>query len=279
MRRARFVYTAAALTAAIGLEQQTFGETVDATFGNLTVAATWRAQPSMIAQGGTTTFKLSLNATGDEGTTGISFGQSTFTFASGSASSEPTAAEVVLGATAASYGSTTTALLAPLRVTYFEEGIHTATIAATDAPVSWMQDDKARSAAYSLHLGTTVTVGSAVPTLQSAMVPVLIEAGESFAFSALADAGSAGSISYLWDFDSDGTFDSTSQNPDYAYTTAGLHTGLLRIEGGGGSSDFQYAVDVMGAAVVPVPLPAAVWGGLGLVSALGAIRARIGSTD
>ena len=29
-------------------------------------------------------------------------------------------------------------------------------------------------------------------------------------FSALADTGSTGSVSYLWDFDSDGTFDSTS---------------------------------------------------------------------
>jgi hypothetical protein len=276
MRRATFVYTAAALTAAIGLEQHALGETADASFGNLTVAATWRAQPSTIALGETTTFKLSLNATGDDGTSGISFGQSTFTFASGSASSAPTSASIVLGATAPSYGNTMTASLAPLKVTYFEEGVHTATISASNAPVTWLQDGAARTAAYSLHMGTTVTVGSAVPTLQSAMVPVLIEVGESFGFSALADAGAtAGSVNYLWDFDSDGTFDSTSQNPEFAYTTAGVHTGLLRIEGDGGSSDFQYAVDVMSAAaIVPVPLPAAVWGGLGLVSALGAIRAR-----
>ena len=274
MRRAHFVYTAAALTAVIGLEQQTFGETADTTLGNLTVAATWRAQPSIIAQGETTTFKLSLNATGDAGTSGISFGQSMFSFASGSGTSVPTSTNVVLAATAQSAGNTMTASLAPLQVTYFDEGIHTATISATNAPVLWSQNGTAHSAVYSLNLGTTVTVGSAVPTLETAMVPVLIEAGDSFAFSALADPGSAGSISYLWDFDNDGTFDSTIQNPDYAYTTAGVHTGLLRIASDSGSSDFQYAVDVLGAAVVPVPFPAAVWGGLGLVSALGTIRAR-----
>jgi hypothetical protein len=275
MRRARLVYTAAALTAALGLKQQAFGETLDTNADNLTVAATWRAQPSTIAQGDTTTFKLSLNAMGNDAASGISFGQATFAFSSGSGTSVPTSADVVLGATVPSFGNTTTAALTPLQVTYFEEGIHTATIAATNAPISWLQNGVARSAGYSLHLGTTVQVGSVVPTLQSAMVPILIEAGESFAFSARADVGAAGQVNYLWDFDSDGTFDSTSQNPAYAYATTGVHTGLLRIQGGGGATDFQYAVDVLDASVVAVPLPMAVWGGLGLVSALGAIRARV----
>jgi len=274
MRHARLVYTAAALTAALGLEQQTFGETVDASSGNLTVAATWRAQPSSIAQGETTTLKLSLSATGDDATSGISFGQSTFTFASGSGTSVPTSADVVLGATVPSSGKSITAVLAPLQVTYFDEGIHTATISASDAPISWLQNGAAQSATYSLNLGTTVQVGSAVPTLQSAMVPVLIDAGESFAFSALANAGSAGAVSYLWDFNSDGTFDSTSQNPLYAYTTGGVHTGLLRIQSDGGATDFQYAVDVLDASVAAVPMPPAVWGGLGLVCALVAMQLR-----
>lgn len=274
MRHARYVYTAAALTAVAGLDQQAVGETVDIGVGSLTVAATWRAQPSTIAQGGATTFKLSLKASGSDDTSGISFGQSLFTFSSGSGTSAPTSAELLLNPTAASAGSTMTAMVQPIEVTYFEEGLHTATIAGSNAPISWSELGVSKNGTYSLNMGTTVTVGGARPTLQSASVPVLIQAGQSFAFSALADAGATGGLSYFWDFDNDGTFDSTVQNPNFAYATTGVHTGLLRIMGGDGSTDFQYAVDVMDATITAVPLPAAVWGGLGLITAVGAIRSR-----
>ena len=130
------------------------------------------------------------------------------------------------------------------------------------------------SGTYSLNMGTTVTVDGTTPTLQSASVPVLIGAGESFAFSALADAGMGSGLSYLWDFNGDGTFDSTTQNPNFTYASAGVYTGLLRLSTSEGATDFQYAVDVLDQSVVAVPLPAAVWGGLGLVSAVGVVRAR-----
>jgi len=275
MRHTRYVCAAATLTAAVALNGQAKAESIDVNDGGLTVAATWRAQPSAIATGETTTFKLSLKATGGDGTSGISFGQSTFAFASGSGASAPTTTELVLGATASSAGDTLTALLAPLQVTYYEAGLHTATIATNDAAISWSQDGAVRSGTYSLNLGTTVAVGGGEPTFQSAKVPVLIDAGESFSFAALADAGvSGGALSYLWDFDSDGTFDSSNQNPDYAYASAGAYTGTLRILSDAGSTDFKYAVDVMSSPVAPVPLPAAVWGGIGLLSAFGFTRAR-----
>lgn len=49
---------------------------------------------------------------------------------------------------------------------------------------------------------------------------------------------STGEISlYAWDFDNDGTTDSTDQNPDHTYASAGTYTVKLTITGPGGSDD------------------------------------------
>src|SRR5688572_9970727 len=114
MRHRHYVYTAAALTAAFAFDSGALADTVTDGFAGLTVAATWRAQPAAIEQGGATTFKLSLQATGAEGVTGISFADSVFNFSSGTMGSIPTSADLILNETARSAGSTANAMLAPL---------------------------------------------------------------------------------------------------------------------------------------------------------------------
>ncbi|MFC1978439.1 PKD domain-containing protein [Chloroflexota bacterium] len=48
---------------------------------------------------------------------------------------------------------------------------------------------------------------------------------------------SSGATGWSWDFDNDGTADSTSQNPQHIYDTAGTHTVKLAVTGDGGSDD------------------------------------------
>ena len=42
-------------------------------------------------------------------------------------------------------------------------------------------------------------------------------------------------ISWEWDFDNDGTVDSTEQNPSYTYSNAGTYTVSLSVPGEGGA--------------------------------------------
>jgi hypothetical protein len=276
MRQSHYVYTAAALTAALAFDSSVLADTISDGVGGLTVAATWRAQPAVIAQGGATTFKLSLNATGGGGVSGISFADSVFKFSSGSLGSIPTSADLILNATVRSAGSTANAMVAPLQVTYLDAGVHTATVQTSDAAISWSDNGVEKTGAYSLDLGTTVAVGGETPNIRSASVPLLISVGESFGFSALADAGLTGNLTYLWDFDFNGTFaaDSAQQAPSYAYDTAGVHTGVLRVLSDSGYTPFEFKVYAMNdAADAVTPLPTAVWGGLGLMMGFGVLRA------
>ncbi len=283
MRRTRSLYAAAALTtaaAAAVIPANTAGaETVNVQVGNVTVAATWRAQPAAINEGDSTTFKLALTASGNAATTNIKFGQSTFHFSSGSATSDPLTKDVVLNATSPSSGNTLSTALPSFAVTYFQDGAYSATMSTSAAPVSWKQGAASRSGTYSLNIATTVSVGDVLPSIQSANVPVMITKGEGFNFSALAtDPGLYDSLSYRWDFDYDGTFaaDATQQNPNFAYGKTGLHQGMLRVYDDHGYTPFEFAVNVLEPPrPQAVPLPAAVWGGLGLMAAVGMIRGRM----
>ncbi len=52
---------------------------------------------------------------------------------------------------------------------------------------------------------------------------------------AFTDASTGSIASYEWDFNNDGTTDSTAQNPSYTYTTPGIYTVKLTVTGPGGS--------------------------------------------
>ena len=160
---------------------------------------------------------------------------------------------------------------------------YSATMSTSAAPISWKQGAANRSGSYSLNIATTVSVGNVLPSIQSASVPVMITKDQSFNFSALAtDPGIYDSLNYQWDFDYNGSFsaDATAQNPNFAYGTTGLHQGMLRVYDDHGFTPFAFEVNVLAPPQVQaVPLPAAVWGGLGLVGAVGMLRARIGRRD
>ncbi|MDI9395110.1 MAG: DUF3344 domain-containing protein, partial [Euryarchaeota archaeon] len=68
------------------------------------------------------------------------------------------------------------------------------------------------------------------------------------------DASTGIVSSYEWDFDNDGTVDSTEQNPSYTYTTAGLYTVSLTVANAGGS-DSKVKTDYIYVSEVPVPYP------------------------
>ncbi|AKB43006.1 PKD domain-containing protein [Methanosarcina vacuolata] len=67
------------------------------------------------------------------------------------------------------------------------------------------------------------------------------------------DASTGTVSSYAWDFDNDGTVDSTKQNPVYTYATAGNYTVNLTVSNAGGS-DSEVKTDYI---VVSEPLPGA----------------------
>ncbi|OPY29367.1 MAG: PKD domain protein [Methanocella sp. PtaU1.Bin125] len=54
---------------------------------------------------------------------------------------------------------------------------------------------------------------------------------------AFTDASTGIIASYAWDFNNDGTTDSTLQNPGYSYDTPGIYTVKLAVTGPGGSDD------------------------------------------
>jgi PKD repeat protein len=67
------------------------------------------------------------------------------------------------------------------------------------------------------------------------------------------DTSTGNVSSYSWDFDNDGTVDSTEQNPIYTYTAAGNYTVNLTVSNADGN-DFEVKTDYI---VVSEPLPGA----------------------
>ncbi len=65
-----------------------------------------------------------------------------------------------------------------------------------------------------------------------------------------------GSITYAWDFQDDGTVDSTEQNPTFTYSAAGNYTVNLTVTNAGGSdSEVRAGYITVGEAPTPTPTP------------------------
>jgi PKD repeat protein len=76
---------------------------------------------------------------------------------------------------------------------------------------------------------STAPVAAFSGTPTSGMAPLTV---------AFTDASTGtGPFTYAWDFNNDGTPDSTSQNPSFTYTSAGAYTVKLTVTGPGGSDD------------------------------------------
>ncbi len=70
------------------------------------------------------------------------------------------------------------------------------------------------------------------------------------------DASTGSITGYAWDFNNDGTTDSTSQSPSYEYTTAGTYTVKLTVTGPGGSDEETKTGYITANAVIPAPVAA-----------------------
>ena len=58
------------------------------------------------------------------------------------------------------------------------------------------------------------------------------------AFTAAATDADGDTLTYTWDLNGDGTFETTGQNPTFSYTTAGTYTPVVKVtDSKGGSSD------------------------------------------
>jgi PKD repeat protein len=67
---------------------------------------------------------------------------------------------------------------------------------------------------------------------------VLVAVGQIIQFTDLTSGG-VGSLNFLWDFNNDGTPDSTEQNPSHSYSSPGTYTVVLRITDGAANTDTE----------------------------------------
>jgi PKD repeat protein len=74
---------------------------------------------------------------------------------------------------------------------------------------------------------------------------------------ASSSAGGVPPLTYAWDFDSDGTVDSTNQKPTHSYAMAGTYTVSLKVTDSTGSSDTETRTGyiIVGNAIAPHAVP------------------------
>ena len=98
----------------------------------------------------------------------------------------------------------------------------------------------------------TVTEPVPAPVAEFTGTPVSGDAPLTVDFT---DASTGTISSYAWDFDNDGVIDSTEQNPEHVYSTAGIYTVNLTVTGPDGSDD-EVKTDYI-TVTEPVPAPVA----------------------
>jgi PKD repeat protein len=118
-------------------------------------------------------------------------------------------------------------------------------------------------------------IGSATSDKTTGTAPL------SVTFTAAATDADGDALTYTWDLNGDGTFETTGQNPTFSYTTAGTYTPVVKVtDAKGGSSTKTLAAITVAAAPtnstdVPVELSGSVPTTLGLT--LGAAGGSLGT--
>ncbi|WP_261788812.1 PKD domain-containing protein [Methanosarcina siciliae] len=108
--------------------------------------------------------------------------------------------------------------------TYTETGTYAVTLTVANSQGS---DNKTKTDYITVSPpGVTAAVFSGTPT--TGFVPMTVQ---------FTDASTNAPTSWAWDFDNDGTIDSTDQNPSYTYNASGTYTVKLTASGPAGSSD------------------------------------------
>src|SRR5206468_10380537 len=78
-----------------------------------------------------------------------------------------------------------------------------------------------------------LTLGAGLPVADFTGTPTSGPAPLSVQFT---DTSTGGPTSWAWDFQNDGTVDSTVQNPSFTYTAAGTYSVSLKVTNGSGSN-------------------------------------------
>jgi len=126
--------------------------------------------------------------------------------------------------------------------TYVAAGTYTVKLTVTNARAS----DEEVKAGY-------ITVSTPLPELPVADFSANITSGDAPLEVQFTDASTGTISSYAWDFNNDGTVDSTEQSPSYTYESAGTYSVSLTVSNAGGS-DSEVKT---GYIVVSEPLPGA----------------------
>jgi PKD repeat protein len=206
------------------------------------------------------TYTVNLTVTGPDGT-----------------SAETKAGYITVSATAATiqaaFSATPTSGTAPLTVQFTDASIGNITGWSWDFNNDGVADSTVQSPGYTYSTAGTYSVNLTVTgpdgsdseiktgyiTVGALSTPVAAFTGTPASGSVpltvqFTDASTNSPAEWAWDFDNDGTIDSTSQNPQYTYSTAGNYTVSLKATNAAGSTTETKAGYITVAAQVYAPV-------------------------
>jgi PKD repeat protein len=124
---------------------------------------------------------------------------------------------------------------------YPATGVYTVVLKVTDSATNTDTETK---------LGY-ITVYASLQADFTADGTVVVE-GQSVQFTSLSSGG-VPLVSYQWDFDNNGTWDSTLEDPSYAYPAAGRYTVVLKVTDSATNTDTETKVDYITVTEAPPP--------------------------
>jgi PKD repeat protein len=129
--------------------------------------------------------------------------------------------------------------------TYTAAGTYTVSLKVTDS--SGSSDTEARTGYITVY---------PLPQAGFSASAVSVLPGETITFTS-SSAGGIPPLTYAWDFNNDGTVDSTNQKPTHSYAIAGTYTVSLRVTDSTGSSDTETRTGyiTVGNAIAPHAVP------------------------
>lgn len=245
------------------------------------VTATLSAVPNPIDEGQSTLFSLNLSSSPINNNNNGYYltGYQNVIFYPGSVDAVPTSVSVP------TYTTTDTPSIngiAQATFTYNEAGVFTGSVSGT------AKTDKVSGNGNNHSPGTKpisasfqMTVREILPSIDSLTWTASTNIGvlNNFSVTAHDPRLVPEALAYAWDFNGDTTYDAFVQNPTYTYTSIGSYTGTLRVTEADDPTAVAFAhfnVQVDAAANPndgTVPVPAAVWPGLGMLLSMGGVAA------
>ncbi len=77
--------------------------------------------------------------------------------------------------------------------------------------------------------------------------PTIVQAGQQVSFTSAATDADGDDLTYSWDFQNDGTADSSQQNPTFTYATPGTKTAKVTVSDGEDTASKTVTVQVLAA--------------------------------